>query len=65
MFQKQNSCLGLTGPGDYRRFISNYYPVALPLTDLTRKSALNQVHWNEWYNQTERIATLFSNFTES
>ena len=37
--------LGLTG--HYRRFIPNYATVALPLTDLTKKSAPNQVCWDQ------------------
>ena len=37
--------LGLTGY--YRRFIPDYTTVALPLTDLTKKSAPNQVCWDQ------------------
>lgn len=38
--------------GYYRRFIPNYSDVALPLTDLTKKTAPNRVHWDEKCNQT-------------
>ena len=37
--------LGLTGY--YCKFIPNYASVAAPLTDLTRKSAPNNVSWND------------------
>ena len=37
--------LGLAGY--YRKFIPNFASVAAPLTDLTRKSAPNQVQWSE------------------
>ena len=37
--------LGLTGY--YRRFIPDYATVALPLTDLTRKTSPNVVQWTE------------------
>ena len=36
--------LGLTSY--YRRFIPNYASIAVPLTDLTKKAAPNQVLWN-------------------
>eukprot|EP00731_Ephydatia_muelleri_P003215 Em0001g3215a len=41
--------LGLTGY--YRRFIPNYASLAVPLTDLTKKSAPMQVQWNAQCNQ--------------
>ena len=41
--------LGLTGY--YRRFILNYATIALPLTDLTKKAAPNQVCWNSHCEQ--------------
>ena len=37
--------LGLTGY--YRRFINNYASVAIPLTDLTRKSLPDKVAWSD------------------
>ena len=37
--------LGLTGY--YRRFIPDYATIALPLTDLTRRTSPNVVEWNE------------------
>ncbi len=37
--------LGMTGY--YRRFIQNYASIAEPLTDLTKKSQLEKVHWDE------------------
>ena len=42
--------LGLTGY--YRRFVHNYATLASPLTDLTRKSAPEQV---EWTAECERV----------
>ena len=39
------SFLGLTGY--YRNFIPNYTAIAVPLIDLTRKKAPNQVEWSE------------------
>ena len=32
--------------GYYRKFIPNYVTIALPLTDLTRKNAPNNIEWS-------------------
>ena len=39
------SFLGLTGY--YRRFIADYAKLALPLSDLTKKSLHDKVHWTQ------------------
>ena len=41
--------LGITGY--YRKFLPNYASVAIPLTDLTKKSAPNRVVWTEQCQQ--------------
>ena len=49
--------LGLTGY--YRRFIPDYASIAVPLTDLTKKSAPNQVRWSVECNKAfEKLKSL-------
>ena len=43
--QQVRAFLGLTGY--YRRFIPDYAALTVPLTDLTRKGAPNEVSWNK------------------
>jgi hypothetical protein len=49
MKKQVRAFLGLTGY--YRKFIPNYATTAALLTDLTRKSAPNNVQWNEQCDQ--------------
>ena len=45
--------LGL--PGYYRHFVKNFLNIIAPLSDLTRKDALNKVHWTEANVASEKL----------